>query len=217
MNELSLDFSFEARYYKLGEINGNTRAVWFVLHGYGQLAKYFGQKFKSLVEHNVCVIVPEGLSRFYLENMETRLQTGNSRVGSTWMTKENREMDIRNYLSYLDTLHKREIGGKHLPVTILGFSQGAATASRWAIHNQVNYERLILWAGIFPPDMNFQKGHEVLSKRDVLLTYGMSDPYINEARMKEMTMLTQKLNITPRIVTFSGGHDIDDQTLISLV
>jgi hypothetical protein len=47
MTELRTHFDFKARYYKLGEINKDTVQVWFVLHGYGQLAQYFLRKFRD--------------------------------------------------------------------------------------------------------------------------------------------------------------------------
>jgi hypothetical protein len=70
MEESDISFQFRARYYKLGEINAATRQIWFVLHGYGQLAQFFIKKFNTLTDHNVCVIAPEGLSRFYLEELQ---------------------------------------------------------------------------------------------------------------------------------------------------
>ena len=30
-----------ARYFTLGELNEHTEQIWFVCHGYGQLAEYF--------------------------------------------------------------------------------------------------------------------------------------------------------------------------------
>ncbi|HEU5292575.1 MAG TPA: alpha/beta hydrolase [Cyclobacteriaceae bacterium] len=214
MRELSVDFTFKARYFRLGEINPQTKAVWFVLHGYGHLAQYFIAKFKSLESHGVCVIAPEGLSRFYLEDVNTRNQTGNNRVGATWMTRENRLMDIENYLSFLDTVYQAEIGNRSLPVTILGFSQGAATASRWSVQSNIKYERLILWSGIFPNDMDFEKSKEVLKAKQVVQVYGSKDPFLNDARIGEMKDLAQKLGVTTPPIVFDGGHEIHEQMLI---
>jgi len=218
MKELALEFSFKARYYQSGELNSATQQVWFVIHGYGHLAKYFIKKFEALSMRNVCVIAPEGLSRFYLEDIEKRVVTGNNRVGATWMTAENRLMDIDNYLTYLDEVHRQVLkNNPTLPVTILGFSQGAATASRWALHNKVNYERLIIWAGIFPPDMDFKKGNEVLSRKELAIVYGTKDPYINDKRLEEMQALTDKLGLNPPVTTFKGGHEIDEPTLLNFI
>lgn len=214
--ELSVNFNFKARYFKLGEINSQTKAIWFVMHGYGHLAQYFIKKFKSLEGRSVCVIAPEGLSRFYLEDVNTRNQTGNNRVGATWMTRENRLMDIENYITFLDTVYQAEVGNRLIPVTILGFSQGAATASRWAVQNNIKYERLILWSGIFPNDMDFEKSKEVLKTKKVIQIYGSKDPFLNDARIGEMKDLAQKLGVNAPPIVFEGGHEFHDQTLLSL-
>ncbi len=217
MQELQVTFNFHARYFKLGEINQHTKAVWFVLHGYGQLAKYFLTKFKVLTDRGVCVIAPEGLSRFYLEDVNTRNQTGNNRVGATWMTRENRLMDIDNYLLFLNTVYKTELNSySSILVTILGFSQGAATASRWAVQNSIVYNRLILWAGIFPDDMDFEKSKEILKTKQVRQVYGSKDPFLTDTRIGEMKELSEKLGVKADPLVFDGGHEIHEQTLLQL-
>ena len=218
MQELSIQFNFKARYFKLGHITSETKQVWFVLHGYGQLAKYFINKFTVLVDHSVCVIAPEGLSRFYMEDVATRSQTGNNRVGATWMTRENRLMDIDNYITYLNAVYQHEMRMyPQLPVTILGFSQGAATVSRWVLDQQVSFSRLILWAGIFPDDMDFEKGKEVLKEKDVKLIYGRNDPFLTDKRTLEMKHLAQKMGVHSLPVTFDGAHELHEETLLKLI
>jgi predicted esterase len=210
-----LEFSYTARYYKSGAMSVHTRQIWFVLHGYGQLAQYFIRKFRPLEEHQICIIAAEGLSRFYLEDVTSRVQSGNNRVGATWMTRENRAMDIRNYLHYLNTLYDREIPkGNTIPVTILGFSQGAATATRWVIDGKIQFDRLLLWAGIFPPDIDFDTGKAIFAGKETALIYGTADPFLQDSRFAEMKLLSEKLGIQPSIVTFEGGHDIDPDTLL---
>jgi predicted esterase len=218
MQELHISFNFQARYFKLGEINEHTKAVWFALHGYGQLAQYFLSKFNSLTKHNVCIIAPEGLSRFYLEDLNTRSKTGNNRVGATWMTREDRLVDIDNYSSFLNTVYKTELTGhSNLPVSILGFSQGAATASRWALQDSISYQKIILWAGIFPNDMDFEKGKEILKTKTVHQVYGNKDPFLSEDRLNEMKTLSEKLGIKFDPIVFDGGHELHEQTLLSFV
>jgi predicted esterase len=218
MQALPINFNFKGRYFKLGEINADTRAVWFVLHGYGQLAQYFLPKFKSLIAHNTCVIAPEGLSHYYLEDASTRSKTGSTRVGASWMTRENRLVDIENYLTYLNSVFQREISNyKNLDITILGFSQGAATASRWALSNSIHFRRLILWAGILPNDMDFEKGKQLLRGKDVTIVYGKHDPFLTESRFGEMKMLSEKLGLTPNQIIFDGAHEIHEPTLLTLI
>lgn len=214
MEQQELSFNCRARYHKIGNITPATRQIWIVLHGYGQLAQYFIQKFKILEEHHICIIAPEGLSRFYLEDVTSRMQSGNNRVGATWMTKENRIMDIENYVEYLNILYHREVGSTNtIPVTILGFSQGCATASRWVTDGKIKFQRLILWAGVFPPDMNFEKSH-TLKGKETFLVYGKSDPFINDSRFAEMKSISSTLGIEPALVEFEGKHDIDSKTLL---
>lgn len=215
MKQHELNFTCKARYYKAGDLDAHTRQIWFVIHGYGQLAQYFLRKFNILQQHRICVIAPEGLSRFYLEDVSSRIQSGNNRVGATWMTRENRLMDIDNYIQYLTTLYHAETRDHpSIPVTVLGFSQGAATASRWVTHGSIPFSRLILWAGIFPPDINFESGKALLKDKESFLVYGDQDPFLNDNRFAEMEMLSSKLGIHPTPVTFDGGHDLDEKTLL---
>ncbi len=212
MEELQTSFSFNARYYRSGAITEATKHLWFVLHGYGQLARYFLRKFDPLHGNDVCVIAPEGLSRFYLEPV-TGIGRKNNRVGATWMTREHRETDIRNYIAYLDSIFYHEVGSRAIPTTVLGFSQGAATASRWVWQSRFAFQRLILWAGIFPPDMNFSAAANALDNKDLLFVYGTEDPFMTGDRLTEMRTLADKLNVTVKTMQFQGGHDIDSPTL----
>jgi predicted esterase len=213
----SLTFTYSARYYVLGDLT-KARQIWFVLHGYGQLASYFIRNFQSLHEHHVAVVAPEGLSRFYLEDTVSRMKSGNDRVGACWMTKEQRLTDIANYLTYLNTLYAKllPLHGK-IPTTVLGFSQGAATASRWVLDGNITFERLILWAGILPPDIDFSKGKETLKGKETILVYGNNDPFIQDQRFAEMNLLAEKLSINPTKINFDGGHEIHTPTLLKLL
>lgn len=218
MKELTTEFNFKGRYFKLGEITPETKSVWFVLHGYGQLAQYFIPKFKTLTEHNICVIAPEGLSHYYMEDAVSRSKSGSTRVGASWMTRENRLLDIENYMTYLDSVFNLEIGmHKNLNITLLGFSQGAATASRWALSSSIYFNRLILWAGILPTDMNFEKGKELLKDKEFITVYGKNDPFLTESRFGEMKTLSDKLGISPAPIVFDGVHEIHEPTLLALV
>jgi predicted esterase len=218
MEEHQLQFQFKSRYFKSGKLDASTKQIWFVIHGYGQLAEYFIRKFKILEDQNICVIAPEGLSHFYLEDVSKRAQTGNNRVGASWMTKENRLTDIENYLKYLNRIYEKEVGSDlSIPVTILGFSQGAATASRWIGNGEINFHRFILWAGVFPPDMDFDATKKILIDKEVYLVYGNTDPLIHADQIEKMKTLADQLGILPETKVFDGKHDIDSTTLLTFV
>jgi predicted esterase len=214
VKEINIQFNYTARYYKLGELTPDTKQLWFVIHGYGQLAQYFIKKFKVLENDATCVIAPEGLSRFYLEDVSTRVAGGSNRVGATWMTRENRETDIENYVNFLQAIYHMEVPTSHnLKITILGFSQGSATATRWVLTGKPQFQRFILWAGIFPPDMNFEKGKTILKDKDIVTVFGNEDPFITPARLEEMNTLTAKLDLHPHKMEFIGKHEMNDEVL----
>ena len=92
--------------------------IWMVFHGYGQLAKYFIKKFDCLVTAGDVVVALEGLSRAYINGF-----TG--RVGASWMTKEDRLIEIEDYQAYISQIHSavlERFGNQK--VTVLGFSSG---------------------------------------------------------------------------------------------
>ena len=139
-----------ARYWTLGDADGAVADVWFVLHGYKQLARRFLKRFAPIAGASRLIVAPEALSRFYVRSQPGR-HGPESVVGATWMTREDREVEIRDYVAYLDRLAETVGVGEGAP-TILGFSQGVATATRWAVHGRVRPRRLILWGDVTPND-----------------------------------------------------------------
>ncbi len=202
-----------ARYCTLGEMNEQTRNIWIVCHGYGQLAPYFIDKFKILDDDSTFIVAPEALSRFYLEGFS-------GRVGATWMTKEERESDIEDYVEYLEKLYNEITHGypaAQFKLNILGFSQGVATVCRWAVSKKKNFGKLVLWAGIFPPDLNtdFQFSMETFQEKEVIIVYGDRDPLLKEEHLKEIELLGSKFK-NLKVIIFNGKHEINEQVLNQL-
>ncbi|MEQ9466539.1 MAG: hypothetical protein RLN88_03955, partial [Ekhidna sp.] len=142
-----IDISVKASYHTLNDLTEKTEKVWLVFHGYGQLAEYFIKKFDGLDPEKNFIIAPQGLSKYYLDGV-----TG--RVGASWMTKEDRLTEIENQYSYIDGMLKEvgDISDKQL--IYFGFSQGTATMGRYAAHAKIPFQKMIIWAGTFPPDTN---------------------------------------------------------------
>src|SRR3989344_4462325 len=116
-----------ARYFILNELSEKIEQVWFVCHGYAQLANYFINNFDELDKSKNLIIAPEGLHRFYWKGFSER-------VVASWMTKEDRESDIEDYVNYLNVVYDEVISSiknKNVKINILGFSQGTATVCRW--------------------------------------------------------------------------------------
>ncbi|GAB3829373.1 alpha/beta hydrolase [Pontibacter rugosus] len=208
MNEFSLTVPRTARYYTLGTPSDSITDLWIVCHGYGQLARFFLRHFNVLDNGHTLVVAPEALSRFYLERFS-------GRIGATWMTKEDRLSEIEDQASYLNLLLQEQL--KHLPqdvrITILGFSQGGATVSRWLATQNLPVHRLILWAASFPEDIDFTSGKAAFTNLPVALVYGTQDEFITPETLAKKQQLMSQLGIAPQVYTFKGGHSIDAETL----
>ena len=197
-------FTHRARYQQLGTITKQTNELLYVLHGYGQLSQFFIRKFSQLQSESRIVIAPEGLSRFYLSGFD-------GRIGATWMTREDRETDILNYINYLNSIHDSilDVFIQKPKITVLGFSQGAATATRWLMDHHVKADRLLLWAGILPYDLNLEEAGKRLGEMEKICVYGTEDPYLSDEKMNEMTDLTARTGLSFTYHSFKGAHDID--------
>ncbi len=110
-----------ARYWVLGEDIVSPDELWFVLHGYRQLAARFLRRFEGIADGTRRIVAPEALSRFYVSREPGR-HGPVSVVGGTWMTREDRENEIRDYVRYLDML-RDEVGADGTPTTVLAFNQ----------------------------------------------------------------------------------------------
>ncbi len=208
MHEQKLTVPKTARYYTLGTPSESVKDLWIVCHGYGQLARYFLRHFQVLDNGQTLIVAPEALSKFYLNGFS-------GRVGATWMTKEDRLSEIDDQAAYLNLLLKVLL--KQLPaqvrVTVLGFSQGGATVSRWIATENPPIHRLILWAAAFPEDIDYSTSKAAFEKLPVAMVYGTQDEFIIPDTLERKTALLNQLNITPQIHTFEGGHTIHPESL----
>jgi len=186
---------------------------WVVLHGYGQLAADFIDGFRSVVTSNRCVVAPEGLSRFYVDGMDAHEQ-----VGASWMTREARDDDIRDYVRALDTAvrHLRPTTEGPDAITALGFSQGAATASRWVLLGDTVVDRLVLWGGAPAHDLDLSVHADALRRLSLTLVLGTNDPHVPPERRATVRDRLGAANIPVTVHTFDGGHHLDADTLRAL-
>lgn len=199
-----------ARYWTLGD-PAEAREVWFVLHGYKQLARRFLRRFEAIASARRLIVAPEALSRFYASTEPGR-HGPTSVVGATWMTREDRLHEIRDYVAYLDRVAEVVLTSP-LPVTVLGFSQGTATAARWVTLGEVVAARLLLWAGDVPHDLDLERAADVFSRTELVLVRGDEDPALTaELREAERKRL-EGAGIAYRTVHYSGGHEIHGETL----
>jgi predicted esterase len=193
------------RYRVLNE-GANAKKVLYVLHGYGQLVEFFIRKFRDLGDEYL-IVAPEGMHRFYLNGTS-------GRVGASWMTKEARESDIADNLSYLDALDE-QLSALHSfeKKYLLGFSQGGATAARWNQLGKSTFDAMILWASVFPPDL--PNGIEMDSRQTNYFVIGDEDEFYSKADQEEVIASYLEKNFN--IKRYKGKHDIVNEPLTEIL
>ncbi len=206
-----------ARYATLGAPGPAVREVWFVLHGFGQLSPYFIRHFGVLAGDTRLIVAPEALNRFYLERTSWR-GAGTARVGATWMTREEREAEMADYVRYLDLLADRvfaETDRAAVTVTVLGFSQGVATGARWLCRGRVRADAFVMWAGPFPPELD---GAAVAPLRGMRLVrvLGVADEMAVAEHVAAEDARMAALGLEAPLVRFDGGHALHRETLLAL-
>ena len=212
MKSRSIRVERTARYCVLGDPGADWDELWFCLHGYGQQAQRFLAEFECVARPRRLLVAPEGLSRFYLRG--TR-----GRIGASWMTSEVREDEIADYLAYLEAVRaelvsERASGGSGVAGAdwregLLGFSQGTATAGRFAALGSRAPERLILWGGGFPPDVDRTRASQALARTAIDLVVGAADEYQPPERVREADEALRALGLRPRVRSFDGGHHLE--------
>jgi predicted esterase len=216
--ERHLEVVRTARYWVAGADASETREVWYVLHGYRQLARRFLRRFETLADGTRRVVAPEALSRFYTDPQRGR-HGATSAVGATWMTREDRDHEIADYVGYLDTLadEMSADSGSEARVTVLGFSQGVATACRWVTRGRIRPRRLILWGDFLPPDLDRGRARATLSDTEWITVRGAQDPALHDPALEEAEAeRLRSAGLLVRPVVYEGGHDIDQIVLQNL-
>ena len=201
-----------ARYFISGIPAKTIKNVWFVCHGYGQLANYFIKNFNCLDATENLIVAPEGLHRFYWEQFS-------GRVVASWMTKEDRTDDIADYINYLNAVYDEIMTSfkeTNVKINILGFSQGTATVCRWASDRKLAINNLILWAGGFPEDMEINSYTAWLNTFFTYLIVGDSDEFITTAQTDLQKKILMAINVPFEFISFNGKHIIDQPTLLQL-
>lgn len=208
----SLSFSYETPYYLSQDPTGKEQEVWIVLHGYGQLAEFFIRKFLPYASSDLLVVAPEGTNHNYLNEFQ-------GRVGANWMTSYQREMAIANNHRMLnqlmnDLLSKFTNAPK---IHLLGFSQGAATGTRWASQWAGHLETMVLWGGGFAHDLTLEVAKEKFAATEILVVLGERDELITEESKKKQVDLLEALDKPLKLLTFPGGHELDSNLLDKII
>lgn len=194
-----LEVKRTARYYQHGAVSAHTKDIIVAFHGYGQLGSFFAPKFSFLANRETVVIVPEALSRFYLNGKYER-------IGASWITKEDRENEIKDTLDYLTTLWDSLNLEKNVRLHVFGFSQGCAVALRWL--NEINrtVNSLVLWAGYCANGVEDMATREKLADCDKYYVYGNKDEFLLASPKLAEFMKNDLTQLNFHLIEFEGSH-----------
>jgi predicted esterase len=189
----------QARYYLSQDFHDGIRYLWFLFHGYGQLAYDFLKSFASCFHPSVLFVAPEGLSRFYLDSRF-------SRIGASWMTREERLREMEDLHGYLNKLVHLILAQVEAPLFLgfLGFSQGVPVLWRWLSVAGVKPDLVLFWAGI-PP---LEPPSPLLQQIPIHYIAGTHDPFITPEKLQRVKNTFSTFHLPVQFHTFEGGHTI---------
>ena len=212
MQNNTIQISKSAKYVTLGQVTDALEQLWYIFHGYGQLANDILQEFSYFDKGTRLFVAPEGLSRFYINGTE-------GKVGASWMTSEERLTEISDYIQYIKAVHEKvtsEMPDKDIKTVLFGFSQGVATVCRWLEQLQVDADKLILWAGTIPPETDLWRIKAHYPSLEVYLIAGTQDPYARSDIIREQEERLEKAALNYRKIRFDGKHELHPPTLVKL-
>src|SRR5690554_4927577 len=118
-NEQLVFYTASNSYSTLNSFTPKTKNVWMVFHGMGYLSKYFINYFSELNPDENYIIALQAPSKYYQDKTFKR-------VGASWLTRENTEVETENILNYVDSVYEQEFKEDVPNLLILGYSQGVS-------------------------------------------------------------------------------------------
>jgi predicted esterase len=192
-----------------------VRELWVACHGYGQLAEPFAGALAPIDDGRRVVVVPEALSRFYLDDPAKR-HGPDSPIGASWMTRADREREIADYVEYLDVVTetvRAELEAEEASIVALGFSQGVATVCRWAALGRTTVHRLILWGGTVPQDLPASAGDGLFRGAAVVLVAGRKDAIVPFTTLRGERDALVARGLRADLIEHDGGHSLNSDAL----
>ena len=205
-----------ARYSIMGSLEGDLSEVWIVCHGHGQLARRFLSRFLPLERPDRLFIAPEALSRYYLSPPVAGPHAPGTPVGASWMTSEDREFEIQDYVNYLDLLHDEifsVVDRAKVRLWVLGFSQGVATVARWVARGNVNPDRVVLYAGVLPPELDAESAARLALRSPLTIALGTTDDFASPELIAAQEARLRELGVPHMTIRFDGGHEVIPEVL----
>lgn len=229
-----------ARYAVCGAEPAAAERLWVVFHGYGNRAADFIAPFAAAASPNTRVVAPEGLSRFYVS---APVPDGShlAKTGATWLTRDDREDELRDALAMLHAVVAREHAailaarpGSAPRVGVLGFSQGVAMSMRWLVSAGENpslrqaralsasgapalVAMHVLWAGGLAHDVDNGLLSTAWADTALHVVVGERDAFASEQARASTRQRLQAIGVAATAHSFDGGHRLHSPLLATLL
>ncbi len=219
-----------ARYAIVGAAPAQAARLWIAFHGYAHRAEDFVAPFAESVPTDTRVIAPEGLSRFYLEL--PRPDGGHlTRTGASWLTRDDREDELRDAMAMLHAVVAREVAGvvrergETPTIGVLGFSQGVAMSMRWVADASANpalgthtpVSSHVVWAGGLAHDVSNDALRAAWKHTQVHVVAGERDKFASDTTRASVRSRLAAIGVKSQEHMFDGGHRLDTLLLATLL
>jgi predicted esterase len=68
--------------------------------------------------------------------------------------------------------------------------------------------------GILPEDLSLSESNQHFKSLPLHIVYGTNDPFLTDERLMQQQTIETKTGLKAEITTFTGGHEIDKETLL---
>jgi predicted esterase len=168
-------------------------------HGYAEDASVQLERMRTIPGSNRCLMVAvQGLHRFYRQS--------NRAVIASWMTSQDRELMIADNIAYVSAVveavsREWKLSGR---IVLVGFSQGVATAFRFACGGASQVNGVVALGGDVPPELEPQKLARIPS---VLIGRGDKDAWYSSEQCTTDGNRLGAAGVQFDMCRFAGGHE----------
>jgi predicted esterase len=106
------------------------------------------------------------------------------------------------------------VSGSVPRVVALGFSQGAATVSRWAARGSAHIDHVILWASGMATEL--EPGASVLRGARLTIAIGVEDGAVPAAAVEREDARMRAAGMTYNLMRYAGGHQLHAEALSAI-
>jgi len=210
IEEKEITYTTTNSYSTLNQLSTKTENVWIVFHGIGYLSRYFIRLFDGLEPDKNYIIAPQAPSKYYKGN-------DYKRVGASWLTKENTAIETENILRYMDTIYQNIHFSKNVKLIVLGYSQGVSIATRWVAKRKIQCQSLVLISGGFPKELVKEDFDHLPETTKAVHIFGEKDPFYDIKKIEPEKRRIQSILSQIQFITHQGGHELDPETLNTVV